>query len=230
MAEPHTLAVSDRSRLRRKRERGSHDRRVIDAVLDEGLVCHVGFHVEGTTFVVPCAYARVDDVVYLHGAVANHMLGALADGCPASLTVTLLDGLVLARSAKHHSMNFRSVMLFGAARSVTDEGEKGAALAAVVDHMVPGRGAEVRPPSAEELRATKVVAFPIEEGSAKVRAGGPVEDPADLEPSVWAGELPLRLVAGEPVADDGIPTALPVPAYLPGTRFDAAALGRSPVI
>jgi nitroimidazol reductase NimA-like FMN-containing flavoprotein (pyridoxamine 5'-phosphate oxidase superfamily) len=222
MTEPRTLEVSERSRLRRKRERGSHDRRVIDAVLDEGLVCHVGFHRAGTTFVVPSAYARVGDVVYLHGAVANHMLGALADGCPACLTVTLLDGLVLARSAKHHSMNFRSVMLFGTARPVTDEPEKRAALAAVVEHMAPGRSADARPPTAEELRATRTLAFPIEEGSAKVRTGGPVEDPADLGLGVWAGEVPLRLVAGTPVADDGTPATVPLPPYLRDGRFRAA--------
>jgi nitroimidazol reductase NimA-like FMN-containing flavoprotein (pyridoxamine 5'-phosphate oxidase superfamily) len=222
MTEPRTLPVSDRSRLRRKRERGSHDRRVIDAVLDEGLVCHVGFQADGTTFVVPCAYARSGDVVYLHGAVANHMLGALSGGSPACITVTLVDGLVLARSAKHHSVNFRSVMLFGSARLVTDDHEKRAALAAVVEHIVPGRSADARPPSDEELRATKVLAFPIEEGSAKVRTGGPIEDPADLELAVWAGEVPLRLVAGEPIADDGIPSSLPEPAYLRDARFAAA--------
>lgn len=224
MAGPRTLPVSDRSRLRRKRERGSHDRQVVDAVLDEGLVCHVGFHFEGTTFVVPCAYARVGDLVYLHGAVANHMLGALAGGCPACITVTLLDGLVLARSAKHHSVNFRSVMLFGIARLVTDDEEKVAALRAVVEHMVPGRGADARPPSAEELRATKVLAFPIEEGSAKVRTGGPVEDPDDLGLPVWAGEVPLRMVAGSPVPDDAVPATVEVPAYLRGGRFEAAPL------
>jgi uncharacterized protein len=226
MAEPRTLPESDRSRLRRKRERGSHDRDVIDAVLDEGLVCHMGFHVDGTTFVVPCAYARAGDVVYLHGAVANHMLGALSGGSAACLTVTLLDGIVLARSAKHHSVNFRSVMLFGTARPVTDADEKRAALAAVVEHIVPGRGADARPPNDEELRATKVLAFPIEEGSAKVRTGGPVEDPADLGLAVWAGEIPLRLVAGAPVADDGLSSAVAEPAYLRGGRFDPAPSGK----
>jgi hypothetical protein len=150
------------------------------------------------------------------------MLGALADGCPACLTVTLLDGLVLARSAKHHSMNFRSVMLFGTARPVTDEPEKRAALAAVVEHMAPGRSADARPPTAEELRATRTLAFPIEEGSAKVRTGGPVEDPADLGLGVWAGEVPLRLVAGTPVADDGTPATVPLPPYLRDGRFRAA--------
>jgi uncharacterized protein len=225
MDKPKTLPESERSRLRRKRERGSHDRHVVDAILDEGLVCHVGFHVRGTTYVVPSAYARVGDVVYLHGAVANHMLGALADGCPACLTVTLLDGIVVARAVMHNSMNFRSVMLFGAATLVEDPDEKLAALTAVVEHVVPGRSADARPPSAEELRATKVIAFPIEEGSAKVRAGGPIDDAEDLGLSVWAGEVPLRLVTGAPVADAGIPVTLDPPPYLSRDRFVLPGLG-----
>jgi nitroimidazol reductase NimA-like FMN-containing flavoprotein (pyridoxamine 5'-phosphate oxidase superfamily) len=220
MAEAKTLPDTERSRLRRKRERGSYDRTVIDAILDEGLVCHVGFHARGATFVVPSAYARVGDVVYLHGAVANAMLGSLAEGAPACLTVTLLDGLVLARSAKHHSMNFRSVMLFGTASLVTDEDEKRNALEAVVEHMLPGRSSDTRPPTAEELRSTKVIGFPIEEGSAKVRAGGPIEDAADMGLSIWAGELPLRLAPGAPVPDAGLSATVSVPSYLLDARFD----------
>jgi nitroimidazol reductase NimA-like FMN-containing flavoprotein (pyridoxamine 5'-phosphate oxidase superfamily) len=221
MAEPTSLSESARSRLRRKRERGSHDRSVVDAILDEGLVCHVGFHADGTTYVVPSAYARVGDVVYLHGALANAMLGALAEGCEACLTVTLLDGIVVARAVMHNSMNYRSVMLFGRATLVEDPAEKLAALHAVVEHVVPGRSADARPPSPEELRPTKVVAFPIEDGSAKVRTGGPIDDAEDMGLAVWAGEVPLRPVAGAPVADDGIPATLEVPGYLRQSRFSA---------
>lgn len=221
MVEPEALAVTDRSRLRRKRERGSHDRAVIDAILDEGLLCHVGYVHEGAPFVVPTAYARVGDVVYLHGAPANHMLSALASGSPACLTVTLLDGLVLSRAAMHHSMNFRSVMLFGTARAVTDPAVKRAAVTAVVEHVVPGRSLDARQPSPEELRATSVVAFPIVEGSAKVRTGGPVEEPSDLALAVWAGEVPLRLVAGAPVPDADVLGGVAEPDYLRPARFAA---------
>jgi nitroimidazol reductase NimA-like FMN-containing flavoprotein (pyridoxamine 5'-phosphate oxidase superfamily) len=224
MIEPEALAVSDRSRLRRKRERGSYDRRVVDAILDEGLVCHVGFVDDGTPFVVPTAYARVGDVVYLHGAAGNHMLSTLAAGCPACLTVTLLDGLVLSRAALHHSMNFRSVMLFGTATAVLEPEEKLAAVTAVVEHVVPGRSGEARRPTPQELRRTAVLSFPIVEGSAKVRTGGPVEEPSDLSLPVWAGEVPLRLVAGIPVPDADVPAGLPAPEYR-HARLDRFATG-----
>lgn len=224
MSEPEALAVSDRSRLRRKRQRGSYDRRVVDAILDEGLVCHVGFVDHGTPFVVPTAYARVGDVVYLHGAPGNHMLSTLAAGCPACLTVTLLDALVLSRAAMHHSMNYRSVVLFGTTKAVRDPEEKRVAVTAVVEHVVPGRGLDARAPTPQELRATAVVSFPIVEGSAKVRTGGPVEEPADLSLPVWAGEVPLRLVAGTPVPDADVPAGLAEPDYL-RSRLDRLAAG-----
>ena len=215
MAAPD-LDVSARTTLRRKAERGSHDRAVVDAILDEGLICHVAFGDGGSPVVLPTAYTRVGDELYLHGAAANHMLRTLAAGVEACITVTLLDGLVLARSAKHHSMNFRSVVLFGQGRKVTDRDEKERVLLQIVDHMAPGRSEEVRPPSDTELAATLVVAFPITEGSAKVRTGGPIEEPEDLALPVWAGELPLRLLGGEPAADAGV--TAPAPAYLTGYR------------
>lgn len=215
MAAPE-LETSSRTTLRRKAERGSHDRVVVDALLDEGLICHVGFDDGGSPVVLPTAYARIGDELYLHGAAANHMLRTLASGVEACITVTLLDGLVLARSAKHHSMNFRSVVLFGRGRKVTDDDEKRRALLRMVEHLAPGRGEDARPPNDTELTATLVVAFPIAEGSAKVRTGGPIEEPEDLALAVWAGELPLRLVAGAPVADAGV--AAPAPAYLTGYR------------
>lgn len=215
MTDSGALAVTDRSRLRRKAERGSYERAVIDAILDEGLVCHVGYVDGGTTVVLPMTYARVGDVLYLHGATGNQTLRAMAGGAPACITVTLLDGLVLSRAAMHHSMNFRCVTLFATAAEVREVEEKKAALEAIVEHVVPGRSADARPPSPQELRATTVVRFPIEEGSAKVRTGGPVEDVEDLGLEVWAGQVPLGLVAGEPVPDPRLPVGVARPGYLP---------------
>ena len=166
--------ASDRVRLRRKRERGSYDRGVIDAILDEALVAHLGIvDAEGQPFVIPTLHARSGDLVYCHGSTASRTLRALAAGAPACLTVSLLDGLVLARSAMHHSANYRSAMLVGRASSVEDLDEKRAALRAIVEHIVPGRWREVRPPRDNELKATSVLAIPIEEASAKVRSEGP---------------------------------------------------------
>lgn len=222
MVATKPLAVTERSRLRRKRERGSYDRTVVDAILDEALVCHVGVVVGGQPTVIPMAYARAGDVLYLHGAAANATLQTLAVGEPACVTVTLLDGLVLSRAAKHHSVNFRTVVLFGRARLVDDPAEKVSAVGAVVEHAVPGRMADVRPPTDAELRSTMVVAFPVDEGSAKIRTGGPVEDPEDLSMSVWAGEVPLRLVSEAAVADDAVLPGVTAPSYLAQARFAPA--------
>ncbi len=201
------LDRTDRSRLRRKADRGAYDRETVDAILDEALVCHVGFAVDGRPWVVPTAFGRVGDRLYLHGAAGNATLRALAAGVEACVTVTLLDGLVLARSAFHHSMNYRSAMLFGSLSPVTEEGEKRAALLAIVDHMVRGRSRDTRPPTAEELRATLVVSLPIAEGSAKVRAGGPIEEPGDLGLPHWAGVIPVAVVRGDPQPDRAAPAA-----------------------
>jgi nitroimidazol reductase NimA-like FMN-containing flavoprotein (pyridoxamine 5'-phosphate oxidase superfamily) len=195
------LRRTERTAVRRMADRGRYDWDTVAAILDEGLICHVGFAVDGRSWVVPTAFVRIDDHVYLHGAVGNFALKALAGGADACVTVTLLDGLVLARSAFHHSMNYRSVMLFGRAERVTDEGEKRRALDALVDHMVAGRSGATRPPSPQELRATLVVRLPIDEGSAKVRTGGPIDDPGDYDLAHWAGVVPLTLVRGEPEAD-----------------------------
>jgi nitroimidazol reductase NimA-like FMN-containing flavoprotein (pyridoxamine 5'-phosphate oxidase superfamily) len=213
---PPPLTTSRRSTLRRKAERGSHDRTVIDAILDEGLVCHVGFTDAASTFVVPTTYARVDDVLYLHGAAGNHMLKTLAAGTEACVTVTLLDGLVFSRSAFHHSMNYRSVMLFGRASRVDEEEEKRSAVLAIVEHMAPRRSQDARPPTTSELRAVQVVRFPIDEGGAKLRVGGPIEEPEDLALPVWAGELPLELVPGAPVPDADVPEGVGLPPYVAG--------------
>ena len=187
-----TLVRTDRTTLRRKKERGSFDRDVVNAILDEGLVCHVGFSVEGSTFVLPMVFARIEDDLYLHGATGNHMLRALADGVGVCVTVTLLDALVLARSAFHHSMNYRSVMVLGTATRVEDDDEKRQATTALLEHIAPGRSADTRPPSTDELRATLMVRVPIVEGSAKVRTGGPIDEPGDLDaPDLGRADPPV---------------------------------------
>lgn len=195
------VSQTERSTLRRRADRGHYDRATIDAILDEGIVCHVGFSVDGRSWVVPTAYARVGDHVYLHGASGNFALRTLAAGGESCLAVTLIDGLVLARSAFNHSINYRSVMLFGKPEPVADEREKETALLAIVEHLVPGRSGETRLPSSQELRATLVVRFPISEGSAKIRSGGPIDDPPDLNLPFWAGVIPLMTVRGEPQPD-----------------------------
>jgi len=210
------LTQTQRTRLRRRPDRGSFDRRTVRSILDAGLICHVGFAVEGRPWVFPTTYARVDDDLYLHGANANFGLRSLASGVEACVTVTILDGLVLARSAFHHSMNYRSVMVFGTATAVEDAGQKRSAMTAIVEHMAPGRSHDTRPPSESELRSTLVLRLPVDEASAKVRVGGPVEDDADIGMGHWAGQLPLRLVAGVPVPDRQAPSddGLAVPGYL----------------
>jgi hypothetical protein len=203
---------SERTTVRRLPERARYDRATIDAILDEGLVCHVGFVDGGQPFVVPSAYARVGDRLLLHGSAASRMMKALAAGSPACVTVTLLDGLVLARSGFHHSMNYRSVVVVGKATEVIRPEEKRRALDAIVEHVVPGRTGGLRPPTDRELRATLVVALPLEEASAKVRTGPPKDDEADYALPVWAGELPLRLAPLSPVADPRLaPGIAPLP-------------------
>jgi uncharacterized protein len=201
-----TLTPTERTRLRRRPGRGSYNRATVNEILDEALVCHVGFAQEGQPFVIPTTYARVGDVLYIHGAAASRMLRELRAGVPVCVTVTLLDGLVLARSAFHHSMNYRSVVILGVATEVTEPGERLAALEAIIEHAFPGRWREVREPTAVELKATMVLRLPIVEASAKVRSGGPLDDPEDLGWPCWAGHVPLRLTALAPIAD-GTPPA-----------------------
>ena len=200
MTTDSTSAPTPRTRVRRKADRGRCEREVIDAILDEGLVAHVGFTSDVGVAVLPMVYARLDDDLYLHGAVGNHMLRAL-DDADVCVTVTLVDALVLSRSAFHHSMNYRSVVVFGRAELVTDDDEKDRVLRAVVDHMVEGRSEQCRPPTAEERRATRVLRIPLHEASAKVRTGPPIEEPDDLALSYFGGEVPLTLVRGTPVPD-----------------------------
>lgn len=190
-----------RTQLKRLPNRGSYDRAVIHAILDEAPLCHVGFVRDGSPVVIPTTHWRIGDELFIHMANKSRMMQALLDGADACITVSLIDGWVLARSAFHHSVNFRSAVVFGRARLVDDPAEKQAALAALVDKLAPGRSAEVRAPNEVELRATAVLAFPLTEASAKMRSGPPKDDADDMAIPVWAGVVPLSLVAGTPIPD-----------------------------
>lgn len=195
------MQPTPRTTIHRKPARGSYDHAVIYQILDEGLVAHVGFVVDDQPYVIPMSYGRLGDELVLHGAAANRMLKHGSQGVPLCATVTIVDGLVLAHSWRHHSMNYRSVVVLGKARELTQRDEKLAALRAVLEHGLPGRGTEARPPNDQELAATRVIVLPIEEASAKQRSGGPV--PGDVEDrgwTCWVGVLPVRLGYGSPIA------------------------------
>jgi hypothetical protein len=200
---------TSRTTVRRLKKRGAYDRQTVHEILDEGFLCHVGFTVDGQPFVIPTLYARDGETLYFHGSVASRMLRTLSGGVKVCITVTLVDGLVLARSAFHHSINYRSVVALGTARLVEDPQQRMRALALVTDHAVPGRWAEVRGPNRLELKQTSVLALPLEEVSAKIRRGPPVDDEEDYALRIWAGVLPLETRLGAAV-DDG--------RVLPGTR------------
>jgi nitroimidazol reductase NimA-like FMN-containing flavoprotein (pyridoxamine 5'-phosphate oxidase superfamily) len=193
---------------------------VVNSILDEGIVAHVGFAPQGQPMVLPMAYARVDDQLYLHGATANHMLRYLAGGAEVCVTVTLVDALVLARSAFHHSINYRCVVLVGTTTPVVDEQQKAAALEALIEHLVPGRTRDARPPTPAELKATLVVRLPIVEGSAKIRTGPPVEEEADLLLPIWAGEIPLSVTFGAPTPDHRLAPIIQTPTYITNIKPD----------
>jgi nitroimidazol reductase NimA-like FMN-containing flavoprotein (pyridoxamine 5'-phosphate oxidase superfamily) len=216
------MTVTDRSTLRRKKERGSHERVVVDAILAEGLVAHVALSTDAGPLGLPMVYAHVGDHLYLHGALANHLLRTAA-AAPVCVTVTLVDGIVLARSAFHHSINYRSVVLFGEAELVDDLDEKRAAMTALVDHLVPGRSGGTRLPTDAELRTTAVVRVPVDEGSAKVRTGGPIDDDEDLDLEVWAGVIPVATNFGAPEPDAGRPVELGVPDHVEARVTTAAS-------
>lgn len=199
-----------RNRVKRAPKRAGSDRALIHAILDAGKICHVGFCVDGQPFVIPMAYARDGDHLLLHGAASSRLMKALGGGVEACVTVTHLDGLVLARSTFHHSMNYRSVVAFGRARGIEEEAGKRAALDRLVEHLAPGRVAECRPPSEVEMKATRVLGFRIEEASAKVRQGPPADDEEELDLPVWAGVVPLETVEGAPV---------PAPDLRPGMEL-----------
>jgi uncharacterized protein len=198
---------SERTRVRRLPRRAAYDRTTIHAILDEGLVCHLAFAAEGQPYAIPTAYARIGDHLYVHGSTASRTLRAAA-GSPVCLTVTLIDGLVLARSAFHHSMNYRSVIVLAAAEEVADEDERLAAMRALVERIAPGRWTEIRPPNPQELKATTILRLSLAEASAKIRTGPPIDDEEDLALPCWAGVVPLALTAAAPVPDTGV-TAVP---------------------
>jgi nitroimidazol reductase NimA-like FMN-containing flavoprotein (pyridoxamine 5'-phosphate oxidase superfamily) len=211
---PDELVPSDRTRIKRLPERGRYERATVEAILDEGFVCHLGFTTERGPVVIPTSYGRVDDRLYIHGSPASRMLRSLKTGIPVCVTVTLIDGLVLARSTVHHSINYRSVVVFGEADEVTDPAEKHAALAAFVEHVIPGRTTEARPATDKEVKGTLVLALPLSEASAKVRGGPPVDDADDLGLSCWAGVLPLAMQPGAPQADEHVAPGTPVAASI----------------
>jgi uncharacterized protein len=209
--------VTPRTTVKRHPERGAYDRATIDAILDEALYCHVATIVEGSPRIIPTIHARSGDVLYVHGSTASRTLRALRDGAEVCVAVTLLDGLVLARSAFNHSMNYRSVMIYGTTREVTDPGEKWEAQAALVDHVVHGRAGHVRMPNEQELQQTSIFAVSLAEASAKVRTGPPKDLDEDYGLAVWAGELPLRLEPQDPIADPRLDVGLSPPANV--TRY-----------
>ncbi|HEY3041757.1 MAG TPA: pyridoxamine 5'-phosphate oxidase family protein [Pyrinomonadaceae bacterium] len=202
---------TERTTLKRVPENGSFDRATIYQILDEAFLCHVGFITDGQPFVIPTGYARLGDDLLLHGSAASRMLRAMASGIDVCVTVTLLDGLVLARSIFHHSMNYRSVMIFGKAKVISDGMEKLGALRALTEHIVPQRWSEARPPNEQELKATTVLVLPLQEASAKVRTGDPVDNVEDHALDIWAGVIPLRLSAGSPVVDGKLRPEISIP-------------------
>ena len=207
-----TVLQTERTTVRRLPERARYDAETVHAIVDEALICHVGFVMGDAPVVIPTIHWRDGETLYFHGSPAAGMLRNLKNGVRACATVTLLDGLVMARSAFHHSMNYRSAVIFGTAREVSGE-EKLRALDLLVEHVCRGRSADVRPPNEIELRKTIVLALPIEEASAKIRTGGPADDEEDYALDVWAGVIPLRLMPQSPISDDRLRNGIPVPEY-----------------
>jgi len=206
-----TFPPTPRTTVHRLPQRAAYDKAAVYAILDEGFICHVGFAIDGQPYVIPTGYARSGDQIFFHGSAASRMMHALGDGLDVCVTVTLVDGFVLSRSAFHHSINYRSVVILGRARVLADPAEKTAALRCFTNHVLPGRWDEVRPPSDQELKATMVLGLPLEEVSAKIRSGPPVEDPGDLAVPTWAGVVPLHGQLGEPVPmDDLVPGVPPI--------------------
>ena len=212
MTNTERYQQTERTRVRRLPERAAYDRDTVHAILDEGFICHVGFVVDGRPFVIPTGYARTGETLYLHGSTGSRL--GLRPAMDVCVTVTLLDGLVLARSAFHHSMNYRSVVVLGRTRALTDPDEKEAALRALVEHIVPGRSDAVRGADRRELAATAVLALSLAEVSAKVRTGPPVDDEPDYDLPIWAGVLPVRQVADPPVPDERLDPSLDVPTHV----------------
>ena len=208
------INVTERTKIRRIPKRGSYEREQIYQILDEGFVCHIGFTVDDQPYVIPTAYARSGDDLIVHGSAASRMMRAMAWETDVCVTVTLIDGLVLARSAFHHSMNYRSVVIFGKATLISDPQHKLEALRLFTEHLVPNRWAEIRPPNELELKATTVLSLPLDEASAKIRTGGPNDDDEDYALNVWAGVIPLKMTAGKPSGDTHLKEEMEIPDYI----------------
>jgi len=211
MSQPYT--PTQRTRVVREADRGVYDRETAYHILDEGFLCHVGFVADGQPFVIPTSYGRKDDSLYIHGSAASRMLRQMKEGIPVCVTVTLLEGLVLARSIFNHSMNYRSVVVLGKATLVDDPAEKLEALRVLAEHIIPGRWADARQPNERELKQTSVLRLPIAEFSAKVRQGPPIDDEEDYSFPTWAGVVPLEMVAGEPIDDERLQPNIIAPSY-----------------
>ena len=219
------MNLTKRTELHRIPNRGSRDWETINQILDAGFLAHVGFCVDGQPFIIPTLYGRDGEKLYLHGSAVSRMLQELETGIPTCVTVTLVDGLVLARSAFHHSMNYRSVVAFGSARKIADPGQKVESLRIISEHIIPGRWADVRKPSEKELKATTVLEFSISEASSKVRSGPPLDDENDYDLPVWAGVLPLAITSRPPVPDDRLIKGVTLPDYV--RRYDSRINGRN---
>ena len=208
------LTPTQRTQIKRLPKRANYETQTIYNILDEALICHIGFTVNNQPYVIPTTYGRVEDKLYIHGSPASRMLRSLNQGIEVCVTVTLLDGLVLARSAFHHSMNYRSVVIFGTATLINNTEEKMEALRAFTEHIIPKRWQEIRQPSKQELQGTMVLSLPLTEASAKVRTGNPVDDEPDYDLPVWAGVLPLQIVPGKAIADDRLIEGIEIPDYI----------------
>jgi nitroimidazol reductase NimA-like FMN-containing flavoprotein (pyridoxamine 5'-phosphate oxidase superfamily) len=215
--EQNTSLQTPRTTVKRLPKRADYDRNTISAIIDEALICHVGFVIDGAPVVIPTIHTRIGDTLYFHGSVASRMLRSLRDGVDACVTVTILDGLVMARSAFHHSMNYRSVVVLGKGREVVDIEEKLRVLDALVEHVCAGRAQDVRPPNEAELRQTLVLAMPLDEASAKIRTGPPADDDEDYELPIWAGVIPMALTPSVPIDDARLIAGIDVPEY--ATRY-----------
>lgn len=207
------IKQTNRTKLKRLPKRGAFDRETVYKILDEAFICHIGFTVEGQTFVIPTAYGRKDDTLFVHGSAASRMMREMSKGIDVCITVTLVDGLVLARSAFHHSINYRSLVIFGTAEIVTEESEKNDALFSFTEHLIKGRWADVREPNSKELKGTTVLKLEINEASAKIRVGNPIDDEEDMNLDCWAGVIPLKIQAEKPIKDTLLKDGIEVPNY-----------------
>lgn len=209
-----TLAITEKTKISRSAKRGSYEIDTINAILDEGLFCHIAYEHDGQPMMIPTAYCRINDKIYIHGSVGSHFMRMLAEGKDICFVVSLIDGLVLARSAFHHSVNYRSVIAFAKAEVVTDEDERWNALEQITEHLVPNRWADVREPYKNEMQKTMILSFTLDEASAKIRTGDPIDDEEDYALPVWAGILPLKVQASAPIPDPRLIPSVSIPEYL----------------